>query len=346
METTSAQELSLRLAEMVRRERHLVVAFVVELADFAGRELYRELGYDSLFYYCVRQLGLPKSSSFRRSEAARLVARFPVIAGHLRDGSLSIRSLVELREVLTEQNHAEVVGRAAGMSQEEARLLAVEYNPRPVPCDVIRRLPEVPVSAETAHLVPAGTDATPRNSDARPRVPAGPPEYVELLTRQLRRLNVTVSADFMMELEQARAALSHQIPDGDFERVVREGFKLILERQRKRKALTERGHAQSAHQPKGRHIPAAVRRQVWKRDGGRCTWEMGDGKPCGSTHRLEFDHGREFSLGGESTVDNVRLLCRKHNVMKAEERFGREFMGRFRAHGRSASKRVAPEQPP
>jgi 5-methylcytosine-specific restriction endonuclease McrA len=159
-------------------------------------------------------------------------------------------------------------------------------------------------------------------------------------------MNVTVSADFMMELEQARAALSHQIPDGDFERVVREGFKLILERQRKRKALTERGRAQSAAQPKGRHIPAAVRRQVWKRDGGRCTWEMGDGKACGSTHRLEFDHGLEFSLGGESTVENVRLLCRKHNVMKAEDRFGREFMNRFRAHGGTASRRATPEQPP
>src|SRR5437660_10868018 len=114
MDKTPAQEVSLRLAEMVRRERHLVAGFVIELADFARRELYRELGYDSLFYYCVRQLGLPKSSSFRRSEAARLIARFPDISGYLRDGRLSVRSLVELREVLTEKNHAEVMERAAG----------------------------------------------------------------------------------------------------------------------------------------------------------------------------------------------------------------------------------------
>jgi hypothetical protein len=38
--------------------------------------------------------------------------------------------------------------------------------------------------------------------------------------------------------EQVRAALSHQFPDGGFDQVVREVFKLVLERDRKRKALT------------------------------------------------------------------------------------------------------------
>src|SRR5207237_9798611 len=102
MESISARDIDRRLADMVRSERHVVVQFVVELAGFAKRELYRELGYTSLFYYCVRQLGLSKSSAFRRSEAARLTARFPAVADALAGGRLSIRSLVELREVLTQ----------------------------------------------------------------------------------------------------------------------------------------------------------------------------------------------------------------------------------------------------
>src|SRR5258708_37916147 len=105
MESTAARDLDGRLTDLVRNERHLVVQFVVELAGFAKRELYRELGYTSLFYYCVRQLGLSKSSAFRRSETARLIARFPVIADQLAEGRLSIRALVELREVLAEENH-------------------------------------------------------------------------------------------------------------------------------------------------------------------------------------------------------------------------------------------------
>src|ERR1700730_12448134 len=129
MESTSARDLDCRLARLVQSERHLVVQFVVELAGFAKRALYRELGYTSLFYYCVRQLGLSKSSAFRRAEVARLIARFPVIAERLTAGRLSIRALVELREVLSEKNHAEVLLRAEGKSQEEAQVLAVEYKP-------------------------------------------------------------------------------------------------------------------------------------------------------------------------------------------------------------------------
>src|SRR5216684_3833465 len=321
MESISARDLDRRLADLVRSERHLVVQFVVELAAFAKRELYRELGYTSLFYYCVRQLGLSKSSAFRRSEVARLIARFPVIADRLAEGRLSIRALVELREVLTEQNHAEVVGRAEGKSQEEAQLLAVEYKPKPVPRDVVRALPMLLAPLVAVAAVPAGTK-TP---------PPPPPEVVKPLTPELRRLNVTVSAEFMAELEQVRAALSHKCPDGGFEQVVREAFKLVLERDRKRKALTDRPRAQSEPQGENdRYVPAAVKRAVWERDQGRCTWPMGDGEMCGSTHRLEFDHDLEVALGGKPTIENVRLLCKSHNLMKAEQHLGRTLMAKFR----------------
>jgi hypothetical protein len=316
METISARDLDRLLADLVRSERHLVVQFVVELAGFAKRELYRELGYTSLFYYCVRQLGLSKSSAFRRSEVARLIARFPVIADRLAEGRLSIRALVELREVLTEENHAEVLGRAEGKSQEEAQLLAVEYQPKPIPRNVVRALPTPPAP----RVVPAET-----------KTPSPPPEVVKPLTPELRRLNVTVSAEFMAELEQVRAALSHKCPDGDFEQVVREAFKLVLERDRKRKALTDRPRAQSETSGENdRYVPAAVKRVVWERDQGRCTWPMGDGEVCGSTHRLEFDHDLEVALGGKPTIENIRLLCKSHNLMKAEQHLGRTFMAKFR----------------
>src|ERR1700674_951461 len=281
MESTSARDLDRRLADLVRRERHLAVQFVVELAGFAKRELYRELGYTSLFYYCVRQLGLSKSSAFRRSEAARLIARFPVIADRLAQGRLAPRPLVELREVLTEENHAAVLTRAEGKSQEEAQLLAVEYRPKPVPRDVVRALAMPPGLSRSpgspAPIAPSAPPALPAPFGAGDLVPAGtkrpplPPEVVKPLTPELRRLNVTVTADFIDELEQVRVALSHQCPDGNFEQVVREAFKLVLERDRKRKALTDRPRAQSeipgekdrAKSENDRSVPAPVKRTVW-----------------------------------------------------------------------------------
>jgi hypothetical protein len=332
MESTSARDLDRRLADLVRSERHLAAQFVVELAGFAKRELYRELGYTSLFYYCVRQLGLSKSSAFRRSEVARLIARFPMISERLSAGRLSMRALVELREVLSQENHAEVLLRAEDMSQEEAQVLAVEYKPRPIPRDVVRALPMpafAVVHAETQSppLPPVPAELVPR--ETKSASPA--PELVRPLTPDLRRLNVTVSAEFLTELEQVRAALSHKFPDGNFEQVVREAFKLVLERDRKNKALTDSPREQpAAAGGDDRYVPAAVKRTVWKRDQGRCTWPMGDGKLCGSKHRIEFDHDLEVALGGKPTVDNMRLLCKSHNLMKAEQHLGKALMAKFR----------------
>ena len=60
-----------------------------------------------------------------------------------------------------------------------------------------------------------------------------------------------------------------------------------------------------------RIIPSEVKKEVWKRDKGRCVI-------CGETKNLHFDHDLPFSKGGTSlTVKNVRLLCIKHNLQKS-----------------------------
>ena len=73
-----------------------------------------------------------------------------------------------------------------------------------------------------------------------------------------------------------------------------------------------------------RHIPVAVKAVVYKRDEGYCSFVGSDGRKCGSTWGLEFDHIVPFAKGGASTVDNVRLTCRAHNLFQAERVFGRE----------------------
>ena len=37
---------------------------------------------------------------------------------------------------------------------------------------------------------------------------------------------------------------------------------------------------------------------------------------------LEFDHIVPFAVGGEATVENVRLLCKSHNRHEADLYFG------------------------
>ena len=82
------------------------------------------------------------------------------------------------------------------------------------------------------------------------------------------------------------------------------------------------GHAAE----QSRYIPAAVRRAVWDRDGGRCAFVSKDGKRCNSTHRLEVHHIDPHARGGPATVENLSLRCRTHNLYEAELAFGADFM--------------------
>ena len=149
-------------------------------------------------------------------------------------------------------------------------------------------------------------------------------------------LRVTVDAAFKEELDQLKALLAHKIPSGDLAAVLREAVRCAVEKHGKRKgalAPTRKRKASSPAQQrtvagKGRPpVLAAVRRKVWQRDEGRCTWRGAGGRRCESTWKLELDHVHPAALGGPSTADNLRLLCSVHNQLHAEQVFGREHLG-------------------
>lgn len=80
---------------------------------------------------------------------------------------------------------------------------------------------------------------------------------------------------------------------------------------------------------RSRRIPAAIRDRVYERDGGRCTFVGTTGKRCNETERLEIDHVTPFALGGTNDLPNLRLLCRAHNRLAAEQAYGKAHMRRF-----------------
>jgi len=65
-------------------------------------------------------------------------------------------------------------------------------------------------------------------------------------------------------------------------------------------------------QPARPRVPEAVRIEVWRRDGGRCS-------RCGSRENLEYDHIVPLAKGGSNTGRNVELLCEKCNRSKADK---------------------------
>ena len=73
--------------------------------------------------------------------------------------------------------------------------------------------------------------------------------------------------------------------------------------------------------PAARAIPAAVKRHVWNRDGGRCSYvDPRSRRRCASRHLLQIDHVFPYALGGRAEPANLRLLCATHHRHRHEGR--------------------------
>jgi hypothetical protein len=152
----------------------------------------------------------------------------------------------------------------------------------------------------------------------------------------LSRLHFTVSRRFLAKLDAARAALSHVQPGASTEQLLEAGLDLLLAQHAKRKGLVVRPLAKP-RPSKPDHVPSHVRREVWKRDEGRCQHPLASGGICGSTDRVEEHHLIARALGGAATVENLSLRCRFHNDLAARRDFGDRFMDRFTQRNRGAT---------
>jgi hypothetical protein len=140
----------------------------------------------------------------------------------------------------------------------------------------------------------------------------------------------TIGAATHEKLRQAQDLLRREIPDGDPGAIFDRSLTLLLEEIARKKLAAvaqpprpgngRRGHPSSPS--RSRHIPAGVKRAVWVRDGGRCAFTATNGRRCTERVFLEFHHREPYAMGGETTVANVSLRCRPHNVYEALLAFG------------------------
>lgn len=161
------------------------------------------------------------------------------------------------------------------------------------------------------------------------------------LAPQRFALQITLGQGAHDKLRYAQALLGHAVPSGDIAEVLERALDALIHLLEQRKfAVKARSRPGSPRESTdARHVPAAVRRAVWQRDGGRCTFTSEKGHRCEARKLLEFDHVHPVARGGRATVEGMRLRCRAHNQYAAECAFGAEFMrGR-----REAARRRAPK---
>jgi hypothetical protein len=237
----------------------------------------------------------------------------------------------------------------------------VRKLPTPPPADT-PRLPNGSVNAAQANAGAATPGAIPPSSPVPPSPPAPPPirpAVVVPLAPTRYKLSFTISAETYAKLQEAQALLRHVIPNGDPALIVDRALTLLVaDCARSKHAATHTPRARrpatlqqaqglfersrqttppraaapgaaaaagaTAHGTPGRsrHIPAEVKRTVWARDGGQCAFVSTSGRRCGERAFLEFHHVVPHARGGNASVDNIQLRCRRHNSYEAVRDFG------------------------
>jgi hypothetical protein len=135
-------------------------------------------------------------------------------------------------------------------------------------------------------------------------------------------LRLTISGETHAKLQRARDLLRHTLPSGDPSAIVDRALTVLIEQlERTKLAAAARPRPARRHTGNTRHIPAAVKRSVWQRDAGRCTFVGTEGR-CTETGGLEFHHLVPYARGGATHEANLTLRCRAHNAYDARLVFG------------------------
>jgi hypothetical protein len=138
-----------------------------------------------------------------------------------------------------------------------------------------------------------------------------------------RKVQFTVSRDTYDKLRRMQDLLRHQVPDGDPAAIFDRAVALLLQDlERNKLARTSHPRPARAPTPDSRHVPAAVRRDVWTRDGGRCAF-VGNAGRCAERGFVEFHHLVPFADGGPTTAENLQRRRRAHTHTKQRSTLGR-----------------------
>jgi hypothetical protein len=326
------EELVARVMNLAARERGATALLVAHLAELDTRDVHLREGHSSLFAYCRDALALSEHEAYNRIEAARTARRFPVILEMLAEGTVSLTTVRLLAPHLSRDNHRKVLTSARGKRKPEVEEIVASLSPRPDVPSSLRKLP-APAAVTAAAIAAVPGVASPPASVASGQVlpaPAllpsplpGRSAALTPLSPDRYKLQVTIAGATLEKLRLAKDLLRHAIPAGDEAAILDRALTALLaELSRKKHAAVARPRPSRAHAPGSRHIPAEVKRAVWRRDLGRCAYVGTSGRRCPERAFLEFHHVRPYAAGGEATASNVQLRCRRHNDYEARAYFG------------------------
>jgi hypothetical protein len=269
-------EKALQITKTYLRAESDLISILQAIEDCRG---YRELSYRSLFEYSRQALGLSEAVSYNLITVARKAKVVPMLQEKLRTQEITLSNAKMIAPVLTSENQNQWLSAAATLSKRELEK------------EIAKEFPEKQIQEQTRYV-----------SEKRIELKLG---ISEELYEMLKRIQDIASS-------QSQNALN-------LEQTLQEMAEVYLE---KKDPIKKAERAQKRTSPKPvpgqessnpRFIPASVQHAVRLRDHGQCSFLNSNGKRCDEKRWLDFHHIQPVSEGGQSNLENLRLLCRGHH---------------------------------
>ncbi|MEO7033724.1 MAG: hypothetical protein ABI548_07580 [Polyangiaceae bacterium] len=317
------EQLMSALSGLVKTGNALNADVLAHLAELDERKLFLELGFSSLFAYCMELLGMDESSAGRRITAARVCRNYPEVFVRVARGALGLSVLCALNPHLNPENAAQLFEACSNKSRRRVDEILAAQFPKPDVRDLIRRVPiqaEMrPIAAEpqlsSAQLEPSAS----RNAAPPPPVPNprrssdAPPRRIEPLSADRYGFHFTGNSSLKKKFEQARALLSHELPSGEMAALFERALDALISDREKRRFAVGRKPRRAARLAVLESLPPALD----SRSPGECCAEpppvvplvpSGESArvPSGESARVQSGESARVSSGESARVPAKR----------------------------------------
>jgi 5-methylcytosine-specific restriction endonuclease McrA len=298
----SDQDLLSKTKELVARERELITEILRHLREIERRRLFADLGYSSLYDYCMKGLGYSEAETKSRIDAMRLIRELPQIEEHVTSGELSLTNLVKAKSFFRQEEKAGPMG-----MKEKLEVIDTLKN---------KSTREV----EKVLLAQASVE------------PPAVKEKIRQVTAEVAEVKFAADDNLLNKMKRLRGLLAYKNPDMKTSELINELCEIALDRLdpvRKKTRAEKKSEklpniirrAPDVKNPRN-YISVKTKQEVWKKSDGKC-------KNCQSEFALETDHNTPIALGGSSEAENLSLLCRNCNQRAAIVKLGQQTMDRY-----------------
>lgn len=290
------REIGFELEKIVREERKITnqVLRMINLA--LESRAYLDHGFATMFEWLVKGFNYSNAAAYRRIEAARLIKAVPEATQKLESGQVSLTSLSKAQSAIKAQEKST----ASKLSAKDKSKIVEEIEGKSsleaekILCSL---LPEAALTVRQ--------------------------EKKTIVDETTTRYALNFSNEMVADLQRAKEVLSHKFPNASDGEIIAYALKFLLNK-------TDPLRRTSAAEAK-RVTKVGAKRITIKAANASCTYQDPlTGRVCGSRHQIQIDHVVPKAMGGGDEPENLRALCRQHNLHAAEKIFGKEHMNRFR----------------